>query len=341
MKTSRFLQTVAVCALGGCALTHYESLDQKTETEIAVSSNVPASLWIKGKELQPVRKEHILKQAGLGEIVLKAEGYHDAHVLIYRSDPTKKNVTSHESTAVWTTKESSDVTSNVSDLGADAATTSPTSTVKLVYNIGKFVVDLVVLPFDFTTKFNPLGYYLAYDKNQFYVEMTPLNAPEATVRDVRNGGFEKRENACRSGRRRCRALKVSVKPDMKLPTGNRRRLFLTSRYFYGVALPCAARYFSSNRANAAVNPSAIALSSPKKVRHCAQASSVETLSLRGSLRSFPYNDRFSGTSRSLCVFNSHGLRHHSAFAWLSIRLVTGETVCRPVSGVCICSVSEA
>lgn len=185
MKTSRFLQTVAVCALGGCALTHYESLDQKTETEIAVSSNVPASLWIKGKELQPVRKEHILKQAGLEEIVLKAEGYHDAHVLIYRSDPTKKNVTSHESTAVWTTKESSDVTSNVSDLGADAATTSPTSTVKLVYNIGKFVVDLVVLPFDFTTKFNPLGYYLAYDKNQFYVEMTPLNAPEATIRDVR------------------------------------------------------------------------------------------------------------------------------------------------------------
>lgn len=184
MKTIRILQTAAVCLLGGCALTHYESLDQEKETDISVSSNVPASIWIKGSETSPTAKEHILKQAGLEEIILKAEGYHDARVLVYRSEPTKKNVTSHESSVVWTTKESTDVTSNLSDLGGDAATTSPTSTVKLVYNFGKFVVDLVALPVSFTTEFNPFGYYFAYDKNQFYVEMMPLSASETTMRDA-------------------------------------------------------------------------------------------------------------------------------------------------------------
>ena len=54
----------------------------------------------------------------------------------------------------------------------------------VVYNFGKFVVDLVALPFSFTTEFNPFGYYFAYDKNQFYVEMIPENAPAARKFDA-------------------------------------------------------------------------------------------------------------------------------------------------------------
>lgn len=184
MKIKRVLQTFGLCLLGGCALTHYESLDQKPETDISVSSNVPAEIWINGQKIQNAAKEHILKQTGMDIITLKAGGYHEARVIVYRSQPEKKNVTSHESSVVWTTQESGDITSNLSDLGADAATTSPTSTVKLVYNLGKFVVDLVALPFSFTTEFNPFGYYFAYDKNQFYVEMMPLNASKTKIFDA-------------------------------------------------------------------------------------------------------------------------------------------------------------
>ena len=54
----------------------------------------------------------------------------------------------------------------------------------LFYNFGKFIVDLVALPFTSTTEFNPFGYYLAYDKNQFYVEMMPLSASKATRFDA-------------------------------------------------------------------------------------------------------------------------------------------------------------
>ena len=184
MKVKYLLQTAGLLLAGGCALTHYENLDQQKETEISVSSNVPAELWINGERIQERAKEHLLKKTDISEISLRAPGYRDARILVYRSEPVRKNVTSHESSAVWTTQESSDVTSNLSNLGADAATTSPTSTVKLVYNFGKFIVDLVALPFSFTTEFNPFGYYLAYDKNQFYVEMIPANASETTVLDA-------------------------------------------------------------------------------------------------------------------------------------------------------------
>ena len=165
-------------------MTHYESLDKKPETDIAISSKVPAEIWINGQKIQDTAKEHILKQTGMDIVTLKANGYRDARIIVYRSQPEKKNVTSHESSVVWTTQESGDVTSNLSDLGADATTTSPTSTVKLVYNIGKFVVDLVAMPFSYTTEFNPFGYYFAYDKNQFYVEMMPESASEAKVFDA-------------------------------------------------------------------------------------------------------------------------------------------------------------
>ena len=181
MKAIRILRTCFVLLAGGCALTHYDGLDRKPETDISVSSNVPAELWIDGEKIQEAAKEHILKQTGMTEVVLKAAGYHDARVLLYRNEPYRKNVTSHESSIVWTTQESSDVTSNLSDLGADAATTSPTSTVMLPVNVVKFVVDLVALPFSFTTQFNPFGYYLAYDKNQFYVEMVPDNVSGTEV----------------------------------------------------------------------------------------------------------------------------------------------------------------
>jgi len=184
MKMKHVLQTAGLFILGGCALTHYESLDQKPETDISIASNKPAEIWINDQKIQDTAKEHILKEAGMEVVTLKAEGYHDARIIVYRSQPEKKNVTSHESSMVWTSQELSDVTSNLSELGADAATTSPTSTVMLVYNIGKFVVDLAAMPFSFTTEFNPFGYYFVYDKNQFYVEMMPLSASEAKVFDA-------------------------------------------------------------------------------------------------------------------------------------------------------------
>lgn len=184
MKIKRVLQATGLFLMGGCALTHYESLDQKPETDISISSNAAAEIWINDQKVQDTAKEHILKQTGMDVITLKAKGYHDARVIVYRSLPEKKNVTSHESSVMWTTKESGDITSNLSELGADAATTSPTSTVMLVYNFGKFVVDLVALPFSFTTEFNPFGYYFAYDKNQFYVEMISENVSETKAFDA-------------------------------------------------------------------------------------------------------------------------------------------------------------
>lgn len=184
MKMKTLLQTAGLLLISGCSLTHYGKLDQKQETEISISSNVPAELWIDGQKIDGMAKEHILTKVDMKTVVLKAKGYHNARIEVYRNEPYKKNVTSHESSVVWTTQESTDITSNVSNLGADAATTSPTSTVKLIYNFGKFVVDLVALPFSFTTEFNPLGYYLAYDKNQFYVEMVPEKASKMTAVDA-------------------------------------------------------------------------------------------------------------------------------------------------------------
>ena len=181
MKLSSALQTVGILLLGGCALTHYTDLDEQKQTDISVSSNVPAELWIDGERVRERDKEHILTKTGLGEIVLKAPGYHDARILVYRNEAQVKNVTSHQSSTIWTSEESSDVTSNLSNLGKDSASTNPTSTVMLPVNLVKFVADMVALPFSFTTEFNPFGYYLAYDKNQFYVEMMPANASKTEV----------------------------------------------------------------------------------------------------------------------------------------------------------------
>lgn len=184
MKTVRSFLLAGFFAFGGCAVTHYDSLDQKPQTDISVSSNVSAQIWINGQKVQENAKEHLLKQAGLDVITLKADGYHDARVIVYRSLPEKKNVSSHQSSVSWTTRKGADISSDLSDLGADAATTSPTSTVMLPVNLVKFVVNIAALPFSFTTDFNPFGYYLAYDKNQFYVEMMPSDVSELSVFDA-------------------------------------------------------------------------------------------------------------------------------------------------------------
>lgn len=184
MKTVRSFLLAGFFVLGGCAVTHYDSLDQKPQTDISVSSNVSAQIWINGQKVQENAKEHLLKQAGLDVITLKADGYHDARVIVYRSLPEKKNVSSHQSSVSWTTRKGADISSDLSDLGADAATTSPTSTVMLPVNLVKFVVNIAALPFSFTTDFNPFGYYLAYDKNQFYVEMMPSDISELSVFDA-------------------------------------------------------------------------------------------------------------------------------------------------------------
>lgn len=184
MKSIRFFLTVGCFLISGCAITHYDSLDQKPQTDILVSSNVPAQVWINNQKVQDTAKEHLLTQAGMDIVTLKAEGYHDAQVIVFRSLPEKKNVTSHQSVVSWTTERSADISSDLSDISADAATTSPTSTVMLPVNLVKFAVNIAVSPFSFTTDFNPFGYYLAYDKNQFYVEMMPLDASEVSVAEA-------------------------------------------------------------------------------------------------------------------------------------------------------------
>lgn len=183
MKSKYLFSVVGLFLLNACALTHYDSLDQKKETDILVSSNVPAQIWINGQKVQDKAKEHLLKQASLDVVTLKAEGYHDAKVIIYYNQPQKKSVTSHQSSVSWTAEKAADISSHLSDLGADAATTSPTSTVMLPVNLVKFAANVVGLPFSFTTDFNPFGYYFAYGKNQFYVEMMPDNVSEQKVLD--------------------------------------------------------------------------------------------------------------------------------------------------------------
>lgn len=184
MKKIRLFLLTGLFLFGGCAVTHYDSLDQKPQTDILISSNVSAQIWINGQKIQENAKEHLLKQAGLDIVTLKADGYHEARVIVYRSLPEKKNVFSHQSSVSWTTRKGADISSDLSDLGADAATTSPTSTVMLPVNLVKFVVNIAALPFSFTTDFNPFGYYLAYDKNQFYVEMMPSDISELSVFDA-------------------------------------------------------------------------------------------------------------------------------------------------------------
>lgn len=184
MKAKYLLSFIGFFSLNACALTHYESLDQKKETDILVSSNVPSQIWMNNQKIQDAAKEHLLKQVNLGVVTLKADGYHDARVIVYYNQPVKKNVTSHQSSVSWTTEKLAGVSSDLSDLGADAATTSPTSTVMLPVNLVKFALNIVGLPFSFTSDFNPFGYYLEYAKNQFYVEMMPENVSERSVFDA-------------------------------------------------------------------------------------------------------------------------------------------------------------
>ena len=80
-------------------------------------------------------------------------------------------MTSHESSVSWSSQQTANVSSDVWDVGADAATTSPTSTVMLPVNLVKMVLGIVWMPFDFATQFNPLGYYYAYGENEFHVNL--------------------------------------------------------------------------------------------------------------------------------------------------------------------------
>ena len=92
MKTFRTLQAIGVLLLGGCALTHYTDLDEPKQTDISISSNVPAELWSNGERIRETAKEHILTKTGIGEVVLRAPGYHDARILVYRNEAEIKNV---------------------------------------------------------------------------------------------------------------------------------------------------------------------------------------------------------------------------------------------------------
>lgn len=90
MKKIRLFLLTGLFLFGGCAVTHYDSLDQKPQTDILISSNVSAQIWINGQKIQENAKEHLLKQAGLDIVTLKADGYHEARVIVYRSLPEKR-----------------------------------------------------------------------------------------------------------------------------------------------------------------------------------------------------------------------------------------------------------
>ena len=114
MKKIRLFLLTGLFLFGGCAVTHYDSLDQKPQTDILISSNVSAQIWINGQKIQENAKEHLLKQAGLDIVTLKADGYHEARVIVYRSLPEKKNVSSHQSSVSWTTRKGADISSDLS-----------------------------------------------------------------------------------------------------------------------------------------------------------------------------------------------------------------------------------
>ncbi len=177
MKAGYLIATAAALVLNGCALTHYASRDEKPDDAVVVTSNVAASLWEDGQQIAPAKKEHVLKNTGMRRLTLKSNGYGDLDVLVWQNPPEKKSVSSQQSSLIWTTKRLGDVSSDLSDTGADAATTSPTSTVMLPVNLVKTALGIVWLPFDFSTQFNPSGYYYAYGKNQFRATLRRENAP--------------------------------------------------------------------------------------------------------------------------------------------------------------------
>lgn len=178
-----------LAALCGCALTHYDSLDQKPDTDIVITARVAVELWENGERIAPAAKEHTLKNAEMRRLTLKRQGYHDLDMIVWRGQSEKRNVTSHDSSVSWTGGQVSDISSDLSETGADAATTSPTSTVMLPVNLVKTVLRIVWMPFDFTTEYNPFGYYYTYGKNQFRADMRPLNKPFST-QDAYNAQVE-------------------------------------------------------------------------------------------------------------------------------------------------------
>ncbi|HBO58424.1 MAG TPA: hypothetical protein DD624_00735 [Alphaproteobacteria bacterium] len=175
MKIRKLLLTAGLTALCGCALTHYESADEKPKDEILISTNVPAQILKDGEVVSETATEHVLKNVGMN-LTVRAAGYNDVELLVYPQPPKEKNMTSHESSVSWSSRQTAGVSSDVSDVGANAATTSPTSTVMLPVNLVKMVLGIVWMPFDFATQFNPLGYYYAYGDNEFHVNLAKKGA---------------------------------------------------------------------------------------------------------------------------------------------------------------------
>ena len=175
MKIGKILLTAGALVLSGCALTHYESADEKPKEEILISTNVPAEILKDGEVVSETATTHTLKNVGMN-LTVRAAGYNDVELLVYSLPPKEKNMTSHESSVSWSSQQTANVSSDVWDVGADAATTSPTSTVMLPVNLVKMVLGIVWMPFDFATQFNPLGYYYAYGENEFHVNLAKKGA---------------------------------------------------------------------------------------------------------------------------------------------------------------------
>lgn len=175
MKIGKILLTAGMLALGGCALTHYESADEKRKEEILISTNVPAQILKDGEVVSESATLHTLKNVGMN-LTVRAAGYNDVELLVYPLPPKKKNMTSHESSVSWSSHQTANISSDVWDVGANAATTSPTSTVMLPVNLVKMVLGIVWMPFDFVTQFNPLGYYFVYGENEFHVNLAKKGA---------------------------------------------------------------------------------------------------------------------------------------------------------------------
>lgn len=176
MKIGKILLAAGAMALSGCALTHYTSEDEKPKEEILISTNVPAEILKDGEVVSETATEHVLKNVGMN-LTVRAAGYRDVDLLVYPASPQKKNMTSHESSVSWSSHQTVNVSSDAWDVGADAATTSPTSTVMLPVNLVKMVLGIVWMPFDFATQFNPLGYYYAYGDSEFHVNLAKKDAP--------------------------------------------------------------------------------------------------------------------------------------------------------------------
>lgn len=175
MKIGKLLLAAGALTLSGCALTHYKSADEKPKEEILISTNVPAEILKDGEVVSKTATEHTLKNVGMN-LTVRAAGYHDIELLVYPAPRQEKNMTSHESSVSWSSHQTANISSDVWDVGTNAATTSPTSTVMLPVNLVKMVLGIVWMPFDFMTQFNPLGYYYAYGDSEFRVNLAKKGA---------------------------------------------------------------------------------------------------------------------------------------------------------------------